>query len=115
MPLFSLSACFIPLAEHIGQYRCNIGRSVILHLGIDVHRDFAVFVTCEILYRLRVHAGMNQIRNVGVSKLMRCHLEIEAIYYPTVTAGLFTQLRMDNKCFSAQRPSRESWVLSGGA
>ena len=39
---------------------------IILHLCIDVHSCFAVFMPCKVLDSLRVHPGIQQVGDIGV-------------------------------------------------
>ena len=48
----------------------------------------------QILYRFGVHRRMNQIGDVGVPQLMRCHFKIQAIYHMAVIPGFFSKFRV---------------------
>ena len=52
---------------------------IILDLGINVHSYLAVFVSGQILNRLRIDARMDQIRDISMPKKMGCHIEIQTI------------------------------------
>lgn len=49
---------------------------IILDLGVDVHRNFAVLVTREVLNRFGINRGIYQIGDICVPKLMRGNLEV---------------------------------------
>ena len=53
---------------------------IILHFCINVHSNFAVFVTRQILNRLRINTRMNEIRNIGVSQQMRTNIKVDTVY-----------------------------------
>ena len=48
---------------------------VVLNLCVNIHRSLAVLVASKILDSFGVYTGMDQIRNVGMSKLVRHHNE----------------------------------------
>lgn len=48
-------------------------RFIILHLSINVHRNFAVLMPRQVLNRFRICAGVNQIRDICVAQLMRSY------------------------------------------
>ena len=39
---------------------------IILHLCVDVHSCFAVFMPCKVLDSLRVNPGIQQVGDIGV-------------------------------------------------
>ena len=49
---------------------------IILHLCVDVHSCFAVFMPCKVLDSLRVHPGIQQVGDIGVAQQMWCHMEL---------------------------------------
>ena len=53
---------------------------IILHLGINVHRCFAVFVSRKILNRFRINTSVQEISYIGMPKLMRSHVKINGIH-----------------------------------
>lgn len=55
--------------------RGQLFRFIILNLGINVHRNFAVLMPCQILNRFRICAGVNQIRDICVAQLVRSYLK----------------------------------------
>lgn len=86
----------IPLGKRTIHRFYNLFWLVVFDLGVDVHRDFATLMACQILNRFRVNRGMNQIGYVGVPKLVRCDLEIQAVNTVTIIPGLLSQLRVDD-------------------
>ena len=56
---------------------------IILDLGVDVHRNFAVLVTREVLHRFGIDRGIYQIGDICVAKLMRGNLEVQTIHHMT--------------------------------
>ena len=60
-------------------------------MRIDVHRDGYIAVTKQILYRLWIHAGVNQIGNIRVPQLVRRNFEIQGIDYKSIIPGLFSK------------------------
>ena len=63
---------------------------IILHLGVNVHRYFAVLMACQILNRFRVNGSVNEVGDICVPQLVWRYLEIKAIYYFAIVTGLFT-------------------------
>ena len=41
-------------------------RFIILHLGVNVHRYFAVLMACQILNRFRVNGSVNEVSDICV-------------------------------------------------
>lgn len=58
---------------------CEFPRLIIFHFGVDVHGHLAVFVPCEILYGLWIHAGSNQVSDIGVSEDMWRSCKVQRI------------------------------------
>ena len=52
---------------------------IILHLCVDVHSCFAVFIPCKVLDSLRVNPGIQQVGDIGVAQQMWCQMEIQCI------------------------------------
>ena len=65
-------------------------RFIILHLGVNVHRYFAVLMACQILYCFGVNRSVNEVGDICVPQLMWRYLKIKAIYYFAIVTGLFT-------------------------
>ena len=68
---------------------------IILDLGVDVHRNFAVLVTCEVLNSFRIDRGIYQVGDICVAKLMRGNLEVQTIHHIAVVSGLLSENRSD--------------------
>ena len=47
---------------------------IILHLGIDVHSCFAIFMSCKVLDGLGVNPRVQQVGDVGMAQQMRRHM-----------------------------------------
>ena len=54
-------------------------------------------MTCQILNRLRIHACVDQVRDIGVPEEMRCHIEIYRIYYVWSVVATLAKFRFH--CF----------------
>lgn len=63
---------------------------IILHLGVNIHRYFAVLMACQILNCFRVNGSLNEVSDICVPQLMWCHLKIKTIYDLAVVTSLFT-------------------------
>ena len=57
----------------------KLRRPIILGLSVNVHSHFAVLMTGQVLDRLRIYAGMDQVGDIGVTQLMRRDLEVQAV------------------------------------
>lgn len=68
-------------------------RLIILHLSINVHRNFAVLMPRQVLNRFRICAGVNQIRDICVAQLMRSYLKIKGVHHISIMRRFFSQLR----------------------
>jgi len=64
---------------------------IILHLCIDVHSCFAIFMSGKILNRLGINTRIKQICNIGVPELMGRHLKIDAVHHIAVVGGPLPQ------------------------
>ena len=53
---------------------------IILHLCIDVHSCFTIFMPRKILNRLGVHSRIKEGRDVGMTELMRRHIKIDRVF-----------------------------------
>ena len=53
---------------------------IILYLGVDVHRHFAVLMPGQVLNGFWIDRGINEVRNVCVAKLVRGHMEVQTIH-----------------------------------
>jgi len=49
---------------------------IILHLSVDVHSCFAVFMPCKVLDSLGVNPGIQQVGDIGMAQQMWCHMEL---------------------------------------
>ena len=67
---------------------------IILHLGVNAHRYFTVFVPCQILNCFWINGGMDQIGDVGMHELVGGDMEIQAVDDFAVVCGFFTQNRV---------------------
>ncbi len=63
---------------------------IILHLCIDVHSCFAIFMSGKILNRLGINTRIKQICNIGVPELMGRHFKIQGIDNPGIPSVGFT-------------------------
>ena len=52
---------------------------IVLHLGVDVHSCFAVFMSSKVLDGLWINTSIEKIGNVSVSQLMRGHIKVQRI------------------------------------
>ena len=68
---------------------------IILDLCVDVHRNFAVLVTCEVLNSFGIDRGIYQVGDICVAKLMRGNLEVQTIHHIAVVSGLLSENRSD--------------------
>ena len=68
---------------------------IILHLGVNVHSNLAVFVACQVLNSLRINLGVDQVRDVGMTELVRRNLEVHAVGNLAVMRGNFSEHRRD--------------------
>ena len=68
-------------------------RFIILHLSINVHRNFAVLMPRQVLNRFRICAGVNQIRDICVAQLVRSYLKIKGVHHISIMRCIFSQLR----------------------
>ena len=68
---------------------------IILHFCINVHSDFAVFVTGQVLHRLRVHLGIDEICNIGVPQHVGRDLEIQTVDHFAVVGRRLSENRRD--------------------
>lgn len=64
---------------------------IILHLGVNVHRYFAVLMACQILNRFRVNGSVNEVGDIGMPELMGRHLEADAVHHVFVVSGPLPQ------------------------
>ena len=48
---------------------------IILHLCVDVHSCFAVFMPCKVLDSLGVNPGIQQVGDIGMPKLVEAENE----------------------------------------
>ena len=48
---------------------------IILHLSVDVHSCFAVFMPCKVLDSLGVNPGIQQVGDIGMPKLVEAENE----------------------------------------
>ena len=83
MLLFLASRRFQRIINHADK----LFRPIVLYLGIDVHRCFAVLMTCQILDRLWINSRIDQVGNIGVTKLMRSDRKVKTLYdvFPVYT------------------------------
>ena len=51
-------------------------------------------MTCQILYRLGIDGGMDQVGDIGMPQQMRRHLKVQTIHHMAVIPCLFSQLRV---------------------
>ena len=72
----------------------QLGRFIILDFGVNVHSHLAVFVSGKILYGFRINRSINQVRDISVTQLMRCHLKIHRIYQLRIVRLMLTKLRL---------------------
>ena len=90
------------------RFQCSIYNSnklfrpIVLYLGIDVHRCFAVLMTRQVLDRLRIHTGVDQVRDIGMPKKMRCHIEINRVNYIRPVVAALAEFRFN--CFLIDWP-----------
>lgn len=59
---------------------------IILHFGVNVHRYFAVLMTCQILHCFRINRGINKIGDICVPQLVWCYLKIKTVHYLTIVS-----------------------------
>ena len=52
---------------------------IILHLCVDVHSCFAVFMPCKVLDGLWINTSIEKIGNVSVPQLMRGYIKVQRI------------------------------------
>ena len=55
-------------------------------------------MSSKVLDGFGIDRGINEIGDVGMTQLMRCYLEIKAVYYGVIVCSLFTQ----NRCYCAK-------------
>ena len=52
---------------------------IVLHLGVDVHSCFAVFMSSKVLDGLWINTSIEKIGNVSVPQLMRGYIKVQRI------------------------------------
>ena len=62
-------------------------------MGINIKRDFGMFVARQHLYGLDVNTGQKQASDVGMSELVGRHLKVNAVYYIVVMGRPLSQDR----------------------
>ena len=65
-PVLSLRCCLVPLIKNMLQHRCNIFRTVVFCLSIDIHSDLAVFMAGKVLNCLGVYRRKDQVCDIGM-------------------------------------------------
>lgn len=73
----------------------NILGTIIFDLCVDIKRLLDIFMSSQILHRLRVHIGINQIGDVGTAQLVCLDLKIHAVDDCIVMGGALIQNRGD--------------------
>ncbi len=69
---------------------------IILHLCVDVHSCFAIFMSGKVLNRLRVNTGIQQVGDIGMAQQMWRHMEIQCILNLGVVFLCHPQRRCDS-------------------
>ena len=52
---------------------------IVLHLGVDVHSCFAVFMSSKVLDGLWINTSIEKVGDVSVSQLMWGHIKVQRI------------------------------------
>ena len=52
---------------------------IVLHLCVDVHSCFTVFMSCKVLNRLWINSRIEKIGDVSVPQLVRGHIKVQRI------------------------------------
>lgn len=68
---------------------------IILHLSVDVHSCFAVFMPCKEQDSLGVNPGIQQVGDIGMAQQMWCHMEIQRILNLRIVFLCHPQRRCD--------------------
>lgn len=95
-----LCLCCIPLGKCTTHCSYQLIRSVVFDLFVNVHRNFTALMSRQVLNRFRVYGRMNQIRNVCMPQLMRCHFKIQTVNHFAVMCCLFTEDRRNRVLYT---------------
>ena len=79
-PLFSQSPIFILQVrnvEYLVDTRRQYLRAVVFGLRVDIHGDFGIFVPRQILHRLGIYTGVNQVGDICMPQHVRRYMEID--------------------------------------
>ena len=66
-------------------------RLIVLDFRINVHSCLAVLVTCKILNRLWINSCIQEIGDIGMSKLVRRYIKIQAVNDLRIVLLMLTQ------------------------
>ena len=90
--IFFLSCITVSRSESFIYNRGKLPGLIVFYSRIDIHRDLAVFMPCQILHRLWVNTFINQVGDVGVAQDMRRHIKIECVNQTFLGPAPFTEL-----------------------
>ena len=69
-------------------------RLIVFDLGINVHRDLAVFVPSQVLHCFRIYRCGDQVGDIGVAQLMRVNIKVQTVDHLVVVRRSFAENRM---------------------
>ena len=96
--------CFILYSIPLGKCTAHSSHKliwpIVFDLGVNVHSDFTVFMACQILDRFGVHRWMNQICDISMTQLVRCHFKIQAVNNFAIMGCFFSEDRCNRMLYA---------------